>query len=152
MSALFRKITSEHDGDLYWSSWLHSFRTENKLKIQENVCKNHDCCPIKFPKEDGNILKYNHGENAMKVSLIIYADTDSLLVKIDACHSNSENSSTSKMNKHTDSGYSLFTHCLFDATKNKHDYWRGKDCTKNFSRDQYGKNFVIYLKRIQYWW
>ena len=32
-------------------------------------------------------------------------------------------------------GYSLFTHCLFDATKNKLDYCRGKDCIENFSED-----------------
>ena len=31
-----------------------------------------------------------------------------------------------KKNKHTPSGYSLFTQCLFDATKNKLDCYRGK--------------------------
>ena len=40
----------------------------------------------------------------MKVPLIIYADTDSLLVKINTCYSNPENSSTSRINKHTASG------------------------------------------------
>ena len=39
-------------------------------------------------------------------------------------------SSTAKINKHTPSGYSLFTQCLFDATKNKLDYYRGKDYEK----------------------
>ena len=29
---------------------------------------------------------------------------------------------TSKISKHTPSGYSLFTHCLFDINKNKHDF------------------------------
>ena len=36
----------------------------------------------------------------MKVPLIIYADMDSLLEKIDACHSNPEKSSTTNINKH----------------------------------------------------
>ena len=40
MSALFCKITSKNDGDFYWLNSLHSFRTENKLKEHENVCKN----------------------------------------------------------------------------------------------------------------
>ena len=59
--------------------------------------------------------------------------TWSLCLKNNACHNNPEKSSTTKINKHTASGYSLFTHCSFDVTKNKHDYYRGKDYMKNFS-------------------
>ena len=40
--------------------------------------------------------------------------------------------STTKINKHTASGCSLFTRSSFDATKNKLDYYRGKNCMKNF--------------------
>ena len=29
----------------------------------------------------------------------------------------------------------MFTHCSFDATKNKLDYYRGKNCMKNFCLD-----------------
>ena len=58
---------------------------------------------------------------------------ESLLEKIDTCHSNPEKLSTTKINKHTASGYSLFTRRSFDATKNKHDHYRGKECTKSFS-------------------
>ena len=47
------------------------------------------------------------------------------------CHNNPEKSST-KINKHTPSGCSLFTHCSFDTRKNKLDYYRGKNCMKNF--------------------
>ena len=50
-------------------------------------------------------------------------------------HSNPEKSSTTKINKHTASGYSLFTHCSFDTTKNKFDYHRGIYCMKNFCQD-----------------
>ena len=85
-----------------------------------------------MPKEDKKILKYNHGEKSMKVPFIIYADLESLLEKMNTCHNNPEKSSTTELNKHTASGYSLFTHCSFDATKNKLDYYRGKNCMKNF--------------------
>ena len=71
----------------------------------------------------------------MKVPFIIYADTESLLKKIDACHGNPEKSSTTKIKKHTACGYSLLTHWSFDTTRNKHKYYRGKDYMKNFSRD-----------------
>ena len=43
--------------------------------------------------------------------------------------------STTKINKHTASGHSLFMHCSFDDTKNNHDYYRGEDCIKNFYED-----------------
>ena len=58
----------------------------------------------------------------MKVPFIIYGDLESLLEKINSCHNNPEKSSTTKINKLKPSGYSLFTQCSFDTTKNKLDY------------------------------
>ena len=46
------------------------------------------------------------------------------LEKIDTCHNHPEKSLTAKINKHTTSRYSLFTHCSFDVTKNRHCYLR----------------------------
>ena len=83
-----------------------------------------------MPEEYNKILKYNHGEKSMKAPFIIYADLESLLKKIDTCYDNPEKSSTTKINKHRPSGYSLFTNCSFDITKNKLDYYGGEDCMK----------------------
>ena len=87
------------------------------------MCKNHEYCYIDVPKKDNKTLTYNAGGNSMKVAFIIYPKKESLLEKIDTCHSNPESS------------YSLFTHCTFDTTKNKLDYYRGKDCMKSFCKD-----------------
>ena len=46
------------------------------------------------------------------MAFIIYADTESLLKKTDTCHSYPEKSSTTKINKHTTSGYS-FLHIVY---------------------------------------
>ena len=62
MSALFRGITSNHNGDFYCLNCFHLYRTENKLQMHYNVCKNHDYCFVEMPEEDNEILKYNHGE------------------------------------------------------------------------------------------
>ena len=64
-----------------------------------------------MPNEDNKILKYNHGEKFIKAPFIIYADLGSLLEKTKTCYDNPEKSSTTKINKHIPSGYSLFTHC-----------------------------------------
>ena len=85
-----------------------------------------------MPNEDNKIIKYNQGEKSMKSPFIVYADLECLLEKISTCYNNLEESSTTEINKHTPSGYSLFTHCSFDKTKNKLDYYRGEDCMKKF--------------------
>ena len=51
------------------------------------------------------------------------------------CESNPNESYTSKIIKHTPSGYSIFTSCSFDESKNKLNYYRGKDCMKKFCKD-----------------
>ena len=71
----------------------------------------------------------------MKVPFIIYEDLESLPEKISTCHNNPKKSSTTKINKHSASGYSLFTHCSFDATENRLDYYRDQDCKKEFIKD-----------------
>ena len=94
-------------------------QNRKKLRKHKKVCENHDYCYVEILEEDNKILKYNHREKSMKVPFIIYADFESLLEKMNTCHNNPEKLSTTKMNKHAPSGYSLFTHCSFDATKNK---------------------------------
>ena len=79
LSALFRGITFNHNGDIYCINCLHSSRTGNKLKRHENLCKNHGHCYIEMPKEHNKILKCNHGEKSINVPFVIYADMESLL-------------------------------------------------------------------------
>ena len=60
-----------------------------------------------------------------------------LLEKMSTCINNPNESSTTKINKHTPSGYSIFTHCSFNKSKNKLNYYRGKDCVKKFCNCHY---------------
>ena len=54
---------------------------------------------------------------------------------MNTCINNPNESSTTKINKHTPSGYSIFTSCSFDESKNKLNHCRGKDCMKEFCKD-----------------
>ena len=65
------------------------------------------------------------------------------------CKNNPNESSTTKINKHTPSGYSIFTHCSFDKSKNKLNYYRGKDCMKKFSKDlrEHASKIIDYEKK-----
>ena len=83
----------------------------------ENLSKDHDYCYVEMPDKDNDILKYNSGEKDMTVSFIMYVDLECLLKNISTCHKDPNKSSTIKINKHTPSGYSLFTYCSFDNAK-----------------------------------
>ena len=135
LSRLLRGITSNHKEDFYFLNCFHSYRTENKLEAHKKICENDDYCHVEMPTKNNNIIKYNHGEKSMKLPFVIYTDLECLLEKMSTCINNPNESSTTKINKHTPSGYSIFTHCSFDKSKNKLNYYRGKDCMKKFSKD-----------------
>ena len=130
LSGLLRGVTSNHNDDFYCLNCFHAFRTKNKLEEHKKICENHDYWNVEMPTKDNNIIKYNQGEKSIKLPFVVYADLECLLEKMSTCQNNPNESSTTEINKHTPSGYSLFTHCSFDKTKNKLDYYRGKDCIK----------------------
>ena len=88
-----------------------------------------------MPTKDNNTIKYNQGEKSIKLPFVIYADLECLFEKMSTCQNNPKESSTTKINKHTRCGYSIFTHFSFDQTKNKLNYYRGKYCMKKFSKE-----------------
>ena len=88
-----------------------------------------------MPTKDNNIIKYNRGEKPIKMPFTIYADLECLLEKTDTCENDPNKSYTTKINKHIPSGYSIFTHCSFDESKNKLNYYRGDDCMEKFCKD-----------------
>ena len=135
LSGLLTGITSNHKEDFYCLNCFHSYRTKNKLDAHKKVCKNRDYCRVEMPNKDNNKIKYNQGEKSIKLPFTVYADLECLLEKINTCYNNPEESSTTKINKHNPSGYSIFTHCSFDKSKNKLNYYRGEDCMKTFCED-----------------
>ena len=65
------------------------------------------------------------------------------------CQNNPNKSSTTKINKHTPSGCSIFTSCSFDESKNKINYYRGDDCMKKFCKDlrEHAMKIINYEKK-----
>ena len=49
LSALLKRITSKHNGKFYCLNCFHFFRTENKLKSHEKICKNKPFCGVVMP-------------------------------------------------------------------------------------------------------
>ena len=130
LSGLLRGVTSNHNG-------FHSYSTKTKLEAHKKICENHDYCHVEMPTKDNNTIKYNQGEKSIKLPFAIYVDLECLLEKMSTCINNPNESSTTEINKHTPSGYSIFTSCScsFDESKNKLNYYRGDDCKKTFCKD-----------------
>ena len=65
------------------------------------------------------------------------------------CQNDPNKSSTTKINKHMPSGYSIFTNCSFDELKNKISYYRGNDCMKKFCKDlrEHSTRIITYEKK-----
>ena len=85
-----------------------------------------------MPSKDTKILEFNEYLKSNKAPFIIYADFESLLVKIDGCKNNPEKSSTTKLSEHIPSGFSMSTISSFNDIENKHDVYRNKNCMKTF--------------------
>ena len=100
LSALLRRIASNHKEDFYCLNCFHSYSTKNKLKKHERVCNDHDYCYVEIPNEDNEILNYNLGEKSLKAPAIIYADLECFLEKMHSCQNSHEKS------------YASVTHCL----------------------------------------
>ena len=135
LSGLLRGITSTHKEDFHCLNCFHSYTTKSKLEAHKKICENHDYCCVEMPTKNNNIIKYNHREKSLKLPFVIYADLECLLEKMSTRINNPNESSTTKINKHVPSGYSIFTHRSFDESKNKLNYYRDKDCIKTFSKD-----------------
>ena len=149
LSRLLRGTTSNHDRDFYCLNCFHSYRTKNKLEAHKKICENRDYCHVEIPDKDNNTIIYNQGEKSIKLPFVVYADLECLLEKMSTCYNNPEKSSTTKINKFTPSGYSIFTHCSFDKSKNELNYYRGEDCMKKFCKDlrEHATKIINYEKK-----
>ena len=135
LSGLLRDITSNHNVDYYCLNCFHSYRTENKLNVHKKICENNEYCNVEMPSPNNNLINYNKGEKSLKVPFIIYADLECILKKISTCYNSPDLSSTTKINQHMPSGYSIYTNCSFNKSNNKLSYYRGEDCMKRFCKD-----------------
>ena len=73
--------------------------------------------------EDTKILEFNQYPKYDKKQFIISADLECIIEKIDGFKNNPENSSTTKVNKHIPSDFSVSKISSFRSIENKHDVY-----------------------------
>ena len=122
LSALLRGITSKHFSDFYCLSCFYSLRIKNKLQFPKKGCENKYFYSIIMPSEYIKILEFNQYPKSNKAPVIIYADHDCIIEKIDGYKNNPENSSTTKVSEHIPSGFSMSTISSFRNRENNMTY------------------------------
>ena len=132
LSALLRGISSNNNEDVYCMNSFKLFRTKSKFEIHKKMCENHDYCYVQMPNNENKILEYKDSQKSKRAAFAIYSYLECLLQKTND-ENNDQNKSTIKINNHISCGYSMYTQCSFDNTKNKLDYYRGEDCMKKFA-------------------
>ena len=89
------------------------------------------CLHIKLqlnPKISG----FNQYRKSDKTASTIYEDLEFLIKRTDGWKNNFEELSTTKVDEHISSGYSMSTIWTFDGIENKYDVYRGEVAWKFF--------------------
>ena len=134
LSALFKRISWNHDGDFSCLNCFSSYTTKNKLKEHEEICNNNDSCPIEMPSWAEKTIKYNPGEKSLKAPFAMYLGLEYLLKKEQSCQNSPEKSYTEKKAIHEPYSWSMFIRCLFDKKENKLNYYRAKACIEKLCK------------------
>ena len=95
--------------------------------MHKKACENKYFCSVVI-----FVLEFNQYQKFDKAPFIINAYLECWIEKIDECENNAEISSTAKISEHILSDFSVSTISSFKSIENKHDVYRGKDCTKTF--------------------
>ena len=74
LPGLLRGILSNHHGDFYCLSCLHSFATGKKRESHKKVCENKIFCSVITLSEDTKILEFNQYIKFDKAPFISYVD------------------------------------------------------------------------------
>ena len=97
-----------------------------------------------MPNEKNKYISTTSGKNSMRATLVVYADIECLVIKIDFCENTANNSYTERKALHVACGYSIVTCYSYDKTKNRQICYRGQDCMKHFTKTL-GNIFVKYM-------
>ena len=80
-----------------------------------------------MPNEKNKYISTTSGKNSMRAPLVIYADIECLLMKIDSYENTANNSYTErKVLCNVPCGYSIVTCYFYDKTKNRQICYRGQ--------------------------
>ena len=101
-------------------------------RIMYLIARNTDLKQIELPKADDKWMYYTDIRKQLKIPYVIYADFESLLVPIEGCENDPENSQTAKITKHVACGFAYKVVGLTKGTSKQPIVYRGQDIVEKF--------------------
>ena len=127
LSRLLTRENSKHKGEYYFCiNCLQAFHTEKSRDTHYTNCIDHDFVKVELPhREEDKYVHYHDGQKQFKVPFIMYADFESILEPM-------EKNSKGIVNKHTPSGWCVYSKFAYGDVPDPLKAYRGKDCVERF--------------------
>ena len=133
LSKLLGKYQSSDGHHLFFCNYcLKGFTTEELLKKHSPDCELHSPQKIEMPRDEDKWLKFKNHQHQLTVPVVIYADFESLLYKVEGCESDPNKSSTTPIQKHLPSGFGYKLICVNEKYSKPTVVYRGKDAVPKF--------------------
>ena len=132
LSRLLSRSNSKHHGKQYFcTNCLQSFTLESSRDEHQVYCENNEAVRVEMLRK-GLTVEFCDGQNQFKVPFIMYTDFESILEPIQ--HPNPEPTGpyTSKVTKHSPSGWCVYSKFMYREVKDPLRLYRGKDCLEKF--------------------
>jgi len=123
-----RLLADKNDHNKYYfcEFCLSKFKTEDALKNHTILCEKTDYTRIVMP-EPGTIIKFKNFKKFQKAPIVVYADFESILIKMNE----NKGKSTILTQKHKPISFCYNIVCL-NEKYNKTVMYSGEDCIKKF--------------------
>ena len=132
LSRLLSKQNSKHkEARHFCTNCLNGFESEIIRDEHYEYCRSKDSVRVEMPTKNP-VVKYADGQYQFKVSFVIYADFESILVPVSGAPNNPEMSSTRGINVHQLSGWCMYSTFAYGKVINPLKQYRGIDCVSKF--------------------
>ena len=90
---------------------LNSYDSEDKLKLHQEYCNNHEAVKIDLPKP-GTMLGFKNYNRSMRHPFVVYADFESFIKPTDTCQADPSKPYTKKYQPHVPSSFCYYIKCF----------------------------------------
>ena len=132
LSRLLSSSNSKHKHKQHFcTNCLQGFDQELSRDQHRVYCEDNETVRVKMPRK-GSKIEFCDGQNQFKVPFIMYADFESILEPIQGPNPEPTGPYTSKVTKHSPSGWCVYSKFAYGEVNDPLKHHRGKDCLEKF--------------------
>ena len=146
LSRLLKSSNTKHKCKQHFcTNCLQGFTKESSRDQHQVYCEDKESVRVEMPKQ-GSVVEFKDGQNQFKVPFIMYADFESILEPMDqgSPRPNSDQPYTNEVNRHTPSGWCVYSKFAYGEVVNPLRLYRGKDCIETFCNYIKGEAHRLY--------